>query len=154
MDGALQLTIRYEESPASNNGIGIWVQVAAGEYVFPDILDIDAFFCAIETGERGLVPLFTCSCGSFGCGGYYIASEPHADGWVWANHYHPLEETLIRETRHLVAWADVRRAVGELVATLDEIQHAHPQAELFSGTYGLDLSTRIAGYEEIANRIS
>ena len=148
----MQLAINYEESPASNNGIGVWVQVAVSNMEFPDILDIDEFFQALKNSDHQVSPLFTCVCGSFGCGGYYLESEPQDKVWVWRNHYDPLEQQLIRKFQHAFSWEDIQRVARELVGVLEELQHMHPGAEIFSGTYGLDLAPRIAQYRELVER--
>lgn len=145
----MQITISHEPSPASTNGIGVWVRVSLDGEQQPDILDIDEFFQALATRPTGLVPLFTCECGSFGCGGYWIASDVEPEAWIWRNRYHATEETLSAECEQRVPWAASERVAWQLLMTLEELATWYPEAEIFSGTYGADISPRIRDYRRI-----
>ena len=146
------LSISYEESPASNYGIGVWVIVTGNKMEFPDILHIDEFFQSLQNLDHHIAPIFTCTCGSFGCGGYYLDSKPQGKAWVWGNHFDPLTQQLIRESQHSILWEDARQVARELVEVLERVQHEYPGAEIFSGTYGLDLAPRIEFYRELVEQ--
>lgn len=57
----LEVSIAHEDSPASNDGVSVFVEVKMNGVLLPDILGIAEFFEVIK--GNGIFPLFTCSCG-------------------------------------------------------------------------------------------
>jgi len=73
----LQLALTHEDSPAANDAIGVYATLTLNYAPLTYVLDIDQFFEAIALTSWSPVrlPLFTCICGVFGCGGYYVDVE-------------------------------------------------------------------------------
>ena len=59
-----------EETDYGEPALGLYASAVVNGQELPEVLDIDVFFEAL-TGS-GPLPLFTCTCGVFGCGGYYV----------------------------------------------------------------------------------
>src|SRR5579872_4127979 len=71
--------------------LGLYAAAVVNGQELPEVLDIGVFFGAL-TGA-GVRPLFTCTCGVFGCGGYYIGGARTAEAWIWRNRYPPGRRT-------------------------------------------------------------
>src|SRR5918911_3209724 len=85
-----QLTVTF--APAEGVGyneptLGLYASAVVNGQELPEVLDIDVFFEALA--GTGVLPLFTCTCGVFGCGGYYIGVARTAEAWIWRNRYAP-----------------------------------------------------------------
>lgn len=151
-----KLEFEYEESPASNNGIGFFITVWFNDVNMKDILDVDEFFKVIDTA--GISPLFTCSCGGFGCGGYYVEAIHEKTGIVFKNSYKPLEtvaeSSIIERFEFTVSWEEIYRMGKQILDLLEEIIAKWPGYLIFSGSYSeLDLAERIDCYRETWHRL-
>jgi hypothetical protein len=80
----LVVTIGPAEGVGDNEPtLGLYGAAVVNGQELPDVHDIDVFFEALT--NSGPLPLFTCTCGVFGCGGYYIGVAHGADAWIWRN---------------------------------------------------------------------
>ncbi len=138
--------------PQPTTGVGIFVRAVINGNELEDILDIDEFFRS--PGTAGLQPLFTCDCGNFGCGGYYVYVDTTPSAWVLRNRYHPLEKQLVTKFEYQVAWSQVRDAARRIAGTLGEVHAARPEAQIFSGVYGQDLTGQIADYSKLVENLN
>lgn len=130
----LEAAITNEES--SIRGIGIFVELYVGDSKMDDILDIAVFFQAIKDGGR--YPLFTCICGCFGCGGYYVDIECTDDAWIMKNKFHPHnKEVLVEEFEYHFPWARVYMVATQIKDHLLRIIEKHPRTLLATGESGV-----------------
>jgi hypothetical protein len=81
--------------------------------------------------QSGRYPLFTCTCGIFGCGGYWVDVECSMDAWIWRNGYYPADEdepeeqSLLYKFEYRIPWSQVQTAIVEIrdaILTLREKQ--------------------------------
>ncbi len=147
----LAVTIAPAEGVGDNEPtLGLYATAGVNGQDLPEVLDIDAFFEAL-TGS-GPLPLFTCTCGAFGCGGYYIGVAHGEDAWIWRNRYPPEDDpnpahvTEVGELRF--AWTEVRAVATDLLATLHTLQRDKPGVRLMAASTGIDLRDRLGHYEE------
>ncbi len=147
-----KLEFDYNESPASNNAISVFISVEFDQIKMKDILDIDEFFHSIET--KGIIPLFTCDCGVFGCGGYYVEVISEDEGLIFKNSYKPFEKpesnAILENFEFHVSWEDVIFLGNQIIDVLEEIKGKWPEHIIFSGTLGVvNLSERSNVYKNI-----
>lgn len=107
----------------------------------PEVLDISQFFTAIHTSGR--YPLFTCGCGVFGCGGYYVDVECTRDAWILKNRYastfDPDNAPLIEECEYHIPWEDVKKAAHEIRDLLKISRQGKPGITISVG-YVIDIT--------------
>jgi len=152
--------LSIEVSPAEVTGhkhaaVGLYTVARINGRALPDILDVDAFFDAL-TG-RGRLPLFTCDCGDFWCGGSYIDVASTDTAWIWRNRYAPgrLEHARVLGTdEHHLPWSNVRSVADELLALLQSSHRERPHVRLMSAYPGIDLCDRLPHYEAQAQAIT
>lgn len=76
------------------------------------------------TQQSGRYALFTCSCGIFGCGGYWVDVECTEDAWVLRNGFAPYdadepeEQVLIFAFEYRIPWEQVVAAIAQIRAAL------------------------------------
>jgi len=129
----IEVAITHHESHLK--GIGIVAELYVGERKMEDILDIEVFFQAIESSGR--YPLFTCDCGCFGCGGYYVDIECTEDAWIMRNKYHPHdEEELVEEFEYHFRWAHVYMVATQIKDYIIQVGETYPGTLLASGESG------------------
>jgi hypothetical protein len=128
--------------------IGLWATAVVNGCALPEILDVDTFFQALTAS--GLLPLFTCDCGVFGCGGYYVGVTSTEVSWTWRARYAPEDapnpEHLVDEGEYCFAWAEVRAAAMGLLATLHELKRDKPGVRLMVAETGINLASRLEAY--------
>ena len=133
----LSVDIDHEEAPT--NGISMYIDVYVDDKIMDDILDIEVFFDAIE--KNGRYPLFTCTCGCFGCGGYYVDIECTEDAWIMKNKYHPHDERiLVEEFEYRFTWTQVCLVATQIKDHVMRIcQEQSEPVPIISGASGNDL---------------
>ncbi len=125
---------------------------------WPKKLDVDVFFDALT--RDGRLPLFTCGCGVFECGGYYVDVSRTRAGWTWRNRYapnnpeHADHATILEPIEVHFSWANVRAAAGTLLAALQTLRHDTPTARLTTSISSGDLSSHLARYDEQAQALA
>ena len=148
-----QLTVTF--APAEGVGyneptLGLYASAVVNGQELPEVLDIDVFFEALA--GTGVLPLFTCTCGVFGCGGYYIGVVCTAEAWIWRNRYAPDDAPnpahVIEVGELRFAWPEVRSVATDLLATLHTLQREKPGVRLMAASTGIDLRDRLDHYEE------
>lgn len=143
----------FEDNEAPFGGIVFTVTAAVNGRSLPDWLDVDEFFNAL--GRSGRLPIFNCSCGVLGCGGYFVDVQSAADCWVWANRYSGEWASIkpFDECRFVFPWRNVREAAGLLLAMLYTITAQRPGEPVYSATTGLDLAERLPYYVDKYNSL-
>jgi hypothetical protein len=146
-----RLHFEHEESVAANDLISLGITVEFEGQKMKDILDIDGLFMMIES--EGFIPLFTCSCGSFGCGGYYINVSHNIDGLILNNKYKPVnnptENDLFEIFQNDLSWEDLYFIASEVYEYISDLVEKHPGYGVCSGTYGENLISKLIQYEEL-----
>ena len=144
-----KVSFSSEESPASNNLVSLFTKVEFEKELMPDIVDIDVLF-SMAKGDEGYIPLFTCVCGSFGCGGYYIKVKHIDEGLILQNSYHPVnnpsEDKLITPFEHEISWEDLYFILSEVIEYCLHLKKKYPNCGICSGTYGLNIVGNLDQY--------
>ena len=137
---------RIDESPFG--GVVFTVTALVNGRTLPEWLDVDAFFGALA--KDGRLPVFNCSCGVLGCGGYFVDVQITPDAWIWTNRYHSeyASAAPFARCRFAFPWENVREVAGRLLATLRTITAGHPGEPVHSATTGPDLAERLPFYVE------
>lgn len=127
----LDVAISHSKSPIGSVSISAYLFV--GQKQMTDILDIEVFFRAL--GESGRYPLFTCGCGCFGCGGYYVDVRCVEDAWIMQNRFHPHDENKLLESfEYRFHWENVYIVATRIKDYIKRILEEFPGALLASGT--------------------
>lgn len=150
-----KLSFNYEESVAASELISLFIEVEIKEVKMEDILDVDVLFLAIQ--EQGYLPLFTCSCGNFSCGGYYVKVS-HLDGGIcFSNRYKPVdnpsEVDLIEPFECELPWKELYFVASEIYDKLIEISKSYPGYEIGCGAFGEDVVNKIERYEVLLKEL-
>ncbi|WP_052714227.1 hypothetical protein [Paenibacillus dauci] len=86
-----------------------------------EILVIDEFFDSLL--RPGKYPLFTCTCGIFGCGGYYVEVIHDTHSITWITEQSPFEDQLISTSKEFVFSRNhIVEVAEELRQKLNELQ--------------------------------
>lgn len=152
--GMCSLIIRPEETGMDRIKIAIeqehvddgamFVSVYINGHDMPKILDVETFFAIKQ--HNGLAPLFTCGCGDFGCGGYYVDVSCTDTALVLHNSYHRFNHTLQSEFEYHLDWQEVRGVAEEILVYLQKLYQRNPQAYVTTGHCGENLLLRIPDY--------
>lgn len=137
-----RITITIEQESEDGGAIFIGVQVNGND--LPGILNVEAFFAIEQQNE--LVPLFTCGCGDFGCGGYYVNVCCTKTDLILRNGYHRFNHSLESEFEYHLDWQQVRSIAEEILTYLEKIYDRNQGAYITSGYGGENLIDRIPDY--------
>lgn len=114
-------------------------------------LDIDVFFDSLIHG--GVKPLFTCDCGTFGCGGYYVEVIHSDEAYIIRNSYKPYDnvnlDAVIEEFEYSFSWQDILSIAKQICFDLRTAKRNDTESIICSGAYGIDISHKVKNYEEI-----
>ncbi|MBV9689605.1 MAG: hypothetical protein JO202_07825 [Ktedonobacteraceae bacterium] len=103
-----------------------FIEVLINGNEMPKVLDVETFFAIKQL--NGLVPLFTCGCGEFGCGGYYVDVSCTDSALILRNSYHRLNRSLQSEFEYHLDWQQVRGIAQEILTYLEKMRERDPQA--------------------------
>jgi hypothetical protein len=141
----------HEESPGDSKLMSIFIEVEFDDVQMKDILDIDGLFTSIV--EDGFQPLFTCACGSFSCGGYYVKIVRELDGIRMINSYKPKdipsESDLMDTFDFKMSWEDLYILSSSVYENILEVKENNPEYDFCSGSYGIRLKDNLDKYESI-----
>lgn len=101
--------------PVVSWNIGVFineVQLYKDEVFVPDI-----FFDILE--NEGKFPMFTCTCGIFECGGYYVEVYHHKEEVTWITEKEYIEDD--SKSKFLFSWENIISVADILIQRLDEI---------------------------------
>ncbi|SRR5579885_538194 len=128
-----------EETGYGAPALGLYASAVVNGQELAEVLDIDVFFEAL-TGN-GPLPLFTCICGVFGCGDYYIGVAHGVDARIWRNRYAPNPAHVIEVGELRFAWPEVRTVATDLLAMLHTLQREKPGVRLMAASTYATAST-------------
>jgi hypothetical protein len=105
--------IKITIEQVSGDDGAIFIRVKINDNALPGILNVEAFFAIKQENE--LVPLFTCGCGDFGCGGYYVNVSCTETAFILRNSYHLFNQSLQSEFEYNLDWQQVRNVAEEIL---------------------------------------
>ncbi|AKG36177.1 hypothetical protein [Paenibacillus durus] len=71
----------------------------------------------------GKYPMFTCTCGIFGCGGYYVNVVHNYETMIWTTQQSPFMERTIKSSNKFVfSWRNIIEFTEELIQRLEELK--------------------------------
>jgi hypothetical protein len=126
------------------DGDALFIQVRINGDDVPACLDIEAFFTLKEAS--GLVPLFTCGCGVFGCGGYYVGVSCTDEALILRNSYHRGNRSLQAAFEYHLDWQQVSGIAQEIYSYLQKMHERNSQAYVTLGYGGENLLDRLPAY--------
>ena len=139
-----RIKITIEQESEESEAIFIGVQINGND--LPGILNVEAFFAIEQQNE--LVPLFTCGCGIFDCGGYYVNVSCTDTAFILRNGYHRFNQTLESEFEYHLDWQQVRNVAEEILTYLQKIHERNPGAYITSGYGGENLIDRMPDFHQ------
>ncbi|WP_340007223.1 hypothetical protein MHH52_05815 [Paenibacillus sp. FSL K6-0276] len=81
----------------------------------------DVFFESLL--NPGEYPMFICTCGIFGCGGYYVDVVHDDETMIWTTQQSPFEDIAIKSTNRFVfSWSNIIDFTEELIQGLEELK--------------------------------
>lgn len=146
-----RIKITIEQESADDSAMFVddgatFIQVHINGNALPGILNVEEFFNIKQ--QNGLVPLFTCGCGDFGCGGYYVNVSSTESGLILHNSYHRFNRSLQSEFEYHLDWQQVRDVAEEILTYLEKAQERDPRAYVTDGYGGENLIDRIPDYRK------
>lgn len=139
------LKINKEESPAGNNLYSIFAYLSIEGDSTDKILNIHQFFNLIV--NDGVLPLFTCSCGDFECGGQFVEIEKIAEGFQLSKLF-DRNNNFMRTLDFKLSWDDMIIIGNEIIEAISEIDHKYPDVSICNGTMGDDLKESMNVFRE------
>ena len=134
----IKITIEQESLDTPTTFVNsMFVLVHINGNALPKILDTETFFAIKQS--NGLIPLFTCGCGVFGCGGYYVDVSCTDSALILHNSYHRFDRSLQSEFECHLDWQQVRGIAQEILTYLEKMQERDPQALVTTGHWGNNL---------------
>ena len=138
----IEITIKQEDS----DGEAMFVGVHINGNDMPGILNLEAFFAINQENE--LVPLFTCGCGIFDCGGYFVNVSCTDTAFILRNGYHRFHQTLESEFEFQLDWQQVRSIAEEILTYLEKIHERNPGAFITTGYSQDNLIDHLIDYRQ------
>ena len=139
------LKIDKVESPAGNNLYSIFAYLCIEGDNTDKILNIHQFYNLIE--NDGVLPLFTCSCGDFECGGQFVEIEKYDEGFQLRKLF-DRNNNFIKTLDFKLTWDDMIIIGNEIIETISEIEHKNSDIKICNGTMGDDLKESMNVFRE------
>jgi hypothetical protein len=71
----------------------------------------------------GKYPMFTCTCGIFGCGGYFVEAAHNNETMIWTTEQSPFMDRSINSSNIFVfSWSNIIEFTEELIQRLEELK--------------------------------
>lgn len=138
------IEIAIERDKNDDGAIFVRFQINGDD--LPGILNIEAFFAINQENE--FVPLFTCGCGDFGCGGYYVSISYTDTALILQNSYHRFNHYLESEFEYQLDWQQVRNIAEEIITYLEKIQARNSKTIVTSGYGPINLIEYIPDFRQ------
>ncbi|MNJ41248.1 hypothetical protein D3C77_361660 [compost metagenome] len=91
--------------------------------------------------------MFTCTCGIFGCGGYYVEVIHEDKSVIWVTGQSPFEDRSVKSSNmFILSW-------GQIIRFLEELVHKFENLKSLMNTNDLDFSYDVERYNWIINKI-
>ncbi|HEX9135131.1 MAG TPA: hypothetical protein VF844_22825 [Ktedonobacteraceae bacterium] len=138
--------IKITIEQANGDDGAIFIRVKINDNDLPGILNVEAFFAIKQKNE--LVPLFTCGCGDFDCGGYYVNVSCTDTALILRNSYHRFNQSRQSEFEYNLDWQQVRNIAEKILTYLEKIHERNPKAYVTSGYVGDNLIDRLPKFRK------
>ncbi|WP_338543337.1 hypothetical protein [Paenibacillus tundrae] len=120
-------------------------------YINENKLDEDEVFVVEEFFKSllnpGTYPLFTCSCGVFGCGGYYVEVVHETERIIWLTEQSPFNDQTIESSNKFVfSWVQIIKFSKGLIQEFEHLKSIMNANEL-------EFNFDIEKYHRIINEI-
>lgn len=120
-------------------------------YINENKLDEDEVFVVEEFFKSllnpGRYPLFTCSCGVFGCGGYYVEVVHETEGIIWLTEQSPFNDhTIESSNKFIFSWVQIIKFSKGLIQEFKHLKSIMSANEL-------EFNFDIEKYNRIINEI-
>ncbi|MFU1795607.1 hypothetical protein ACM1RC_17230 [Paenibacillus azoreducens] len=120
-------------------------------YINGDKLDEDEVFVEEEFFKSLLsprkYPMFTCTCGVFGCGGYYVEVIHESDELIWLTEQSPFMDRSIKSSNRFVfSW-------NQIISFSEELIHKFENLKSIMEMNGLDFYIDVERYSRIIREI-
>jgi len=100
---------------------GIYLHINGHKLDKDEVFVKDVFFESLR--NPGKYPMFTCTCGIFGCGGYYVDVVHKDKTIIWTTHQSPFEDSAIKSTNRFVfLWSNIIDFSEELIRGLEQLK--------------------------------
>ncbi len=139
-----RMKITIEQERVDDGALFIQVYINGND--LPGILNVEEFFAVKQ--QNGFVPLFTCGCGDFDCGGYYTNVSCTDAALILRNGYHCFNRSLQAEFEYHLDWQQVRGIAEEILTFLQKLHARNPRAYVTTGYTGENLIDRIPDYRK------
>ncbi|MFC3746183.1 hypothetical protein [Paenibacillus sp. GCM10012306] len=121
-------------------------------YINGEKLDQDEVFVENEFFESllcpGKYPMFTCTCGIFGCGGYYVEVIHEVENVFWLTEHSPFMDRSIKTiNKFSFSWGELINFSEELIQKLEELKK-------IMAINGLEFQSDIERYRGIIEEIN
>ncbi|MFE4709804.1 MULTISPECIES: hypothetical protein [unclassified Paenibacillus] len=121
-------------------------------YINGEKLDQDEVFVVNEFFQSllcpGKYPMFTCTCGIFGCGGYYVEVIHEVEHVSWLTEHSPFLDRSIKTINKFVfSWGQLINFSEELIQKLEELKK-------IMAINGLEFQSDIERYRGIIEEIN
>jgi hypothetical protein len=137
-----RVKIAIDQDHVGTGALFIGVRINGDD--MPGILNVEAFFTIKEA--NGLVPLFTCGCGDFDCGGFYVGVTCTDVALVLHNSYHRGNRSLQLAFEYHLDWQQVKGIAQEIFSYLQKIYERDSQAYVTLGYTGENVLDRLPNY--------
>ncbi|MDR6777014.1 MULTISPECIES: hypothetical protein [Paenibacillus] len=95
----------------------------------------------------GKYPMFTCTCGIFGCGGYYVEVSHEDDRLFWLTEQSPFKEQFVKTSNKFAfSW-------DQIIDFLEELIHKFDDLKSIMITYGLNFQYDVERYRGVIKTI-
>ena len=151
-----------EQNPDFDRGFSFLVTVLINGKPLPDVLDVDEFFMllGVKRGETQRLPLFNCTYGCFGCGGFYVNVTNAAEAVRWEA-VPPIPSKKQRPElpswSYVFSWNAMKTIAEEIFAAFYTAQAQSVQdnnGEVRYGATGVEISEQMPFYLECYNALS
>ncbi|MHB8597250.1 MAG: hypothetical protein ACYDER_10605 [Ktedonobacteraceae bacterium] len=139
-----RIKIVIEQEQVDNGAL--FIQGRINDTDLPGIFNVEAFFAIKES--KGLVPLFTCGCGIFGCGGYFVNISCTDTALILQNSYHRFNRSLQAEFEYHLDWQQVSNIAQEIFSYLQKLYERNPQAYVTTGYGGENLLNHLPDFRK------
>ncbi|WP_219836078.1 hypothetical protein [Paenibacillus sp. R14(2021)] len=100
------------------------ILVFINQHELDDVFVLEDYFKSLN--HEGKYPMFTCSCGIFGCGGFYVHVTHSKDYITWRTDHSPFKDIEIRSANLFkFTWKEMIRFSEELINQLNEINEIY-----------------------------
>lgn len=110
-----------------------------------EVFEVDEFFKSIL--NPGIYPLFTCTCGIFDCGGYYVEVIHEIEGVIWLTEQSPFNDRTIKSSNKFTfSWDQILHFSEELIQKFENLKSIRNANDL-------DFNVDIERYQGIITKV-